>query len=321
MKCTAVAPANIAFIKYWGRTDATLRLPANPSVSMNLSASTTTTTVEFSNGYSEDSIELLETGGFSAKENRRVIRQLDIVREYAGVNTRARIVTKNTFPKSSGAASSASGFAALTMAAASALGLTLPEKELTMMARLGSGSACRSIPDGFVKWEGEAAYSLYPHAYWDLRDILVIVENRAKDVSSSAGHDTAGTSPYFPERLKRIPDRLARLERALAEKNFRAFGEVTEEDCLDMHRVMQTQTPPLFYWNDATRTLMEAVRVWRSTGIPVYFTIDAGPNVHLLCEGNNEGRVREALSTMVGIADVIVNAPAEGAHIVTDHLF
>src|SRR5690348_6851267 len=168
MKATAIAPANIAFIKYWGKKDAGLRLPYNPSISMNLNGATTTTTVEFSGSNTKDSVELLEEGGFHQEETIRVIQHLDIIRQKAGVKTYARVATKNTFPRATGAASSASGFAALTVAAAEALGMKLSEKELTMLARLGSGSACRSIPDGFVKWEaGETseasfAHSLYP---------------------------------------------------------------------------------------------------------------------------------------------------------------
>ncbi len=326
MKATAVAPANIAFIKYWGRTDAALRLPANASISMNLSASITTTTVEFSDALSQDTIELLEPGGFSEKEIRRVVRQLDVVRNKARTRVFARVATKNTFPKSTGAASSASGFAALTVAAASALGLSLSEKELTILARVGSGSACRSIPDGFVKWEGgdsasSFAHSLYPASYWDIRDVLAIVGSTGKDVSSTAGHDSVRTSPYFLRRLDAVAGRITRIEQALKDKNFQMLGTVIEEDCLDMHHVMQTQVPPLLYWSDATRMLMDAVRNWRTNGIPVYFTIDAGPNVHLICEGKDEDRVLDAIKAVSGVENVILNKPAGGARISTKHLF
>jgi len=99
------------------------------------------------------------------------------------------------------------------------------------------------------------------------------------------------------------------------------FGEVTEEDCLDMHHVMQTQQPPLMYWNDTTVRIMEAVRSWRSDGLPVYFTIDAGPNVHLLCEGKHEERVLTKIREFSGVIDIIQNRPAEGARIISEHLF
>lgn len=300
MKATAIAPANIAFIKYWGRKDAKLRLPYNPSISMNLSACTTKTTVEFSSGFEKDMV--LE--GFDEK---RIIAHIDRLRKLAGVGLRAKISTKNSFPKSAGIASSASGFAALTVAAAAALGLKLSEKELSVLARLGSGSACRSIPDGYVKWESEYAYSLYSPEYWDLRDILVIVENKQKDVSSSAGHEGASTSPFFTKRLVEVPKRIRRLEAALAKKDFQKLGEVIEEDCLDMHHVMQTQSPPLFYWNEKTKHVIRAIK---KSGLPAYFTIDAGPNVHIICESKDEKRVTDLFKNW----KIIINKPSRGAH-------
>ena len=257
---------------------------------MNLSGAYTTTTVEFSQSYLKDDVTLLD-GEFSEKETARVVKGLDRIREKAGSKEFARVVTKNTFPKGAGSAASASGFAALTVAGFAALGVNLTEKELTIVARMGSGSACRSIPDGFVEWvsgktsDESYACSLYQSTYWDLRDILVIVDTQMKKVSSTAGMETISTSPYLSLRLAAIPLRLRNMKQAFDEKNFSRLGEIMEEDCLDMHHVMQTQTPPLFYWNDATKRIMEAVRGWRKNGLSVYLTIDAGPNVHIICEG------------------------------------
>lgn len=314
MKATVKAPANIAFIKYWGKKDAKLRIPYNPSISMNLSGCMTTTTVEFSENYISDTV----SEGFNAP---RVIEHIDRFRKLSGVHTRVRVATINNFPSSAGIASSASGFAALTVAAASALGLSLSEKELTALSRVGSGSACRSIPDGFVKWYGEFAWSLYPATYWDIRDIVAIVVKTGKKVSSSEGHESVETSPFFQNRLNEIPKRIQKIETAFREKNFQAFGEVTEEECLDMHHVMQTQNPPLFYWNDTTKVIMDAVRGWRKDGVSVYFTIDAGPNVHILCEGKDEEVVLAKVKTLPGIETVIQNKAASGARVITDHLF
>lgn len=314
MKATAIAPANIAFIKYWGKKDTKLKIPYNPSISMNLSACTTITTVEFSKNYSSDTV----SEGFNTN---RVIEHIDRLRLIAGTNDRAHIATKNNFPASSGIASSASGFAALTIAASAALNLNLSERELTALARLGSGSASRSIPDGFVKWDGEFAHSLYPTDYWDIRDIVVVVENNVKKISSSAGHETVKTSPFFNKRLEALPDRIQKIEAALGEKNFIRLGEIIEEDCLDMHHVMQTQISPLFYWNDATKRIMEAVRGWRKNGLSVYFTIDAGPNVHIICEGINEQKVLDAVKSISGVEEIILNKPSKGAQIISTHLF
>ncbi len=300
MKATAIAPANIALIKYWGRKDAKLRLPANPSISMNLSACITTTTVEFSSDFENDVV----TEGF---DNRRILDHIDRIRNMAGKKESVHIVTNNSFPTSAGIASSASGFAALTVAAATALNLQLSEKELSALARLGSGSASRSIPDGFVKWEGEYAHSLYPPDWWDLLDIIVILATKAKKISSSVGHDRAGSSPFFLKRLEALPERIARLETALKTKNFPMLGQVIEEDCLDMHHVMQTQAPPLQYWNEKTKEVLKMIR-----GLPAHFTIDAGSNVHVICEAKNEENVIRKLRKY----QLIVNKPALGAHII-----
>lgn len=326
MKATVKAPANIAFIKYWGKADDALRLPLNDSISMNLSDAYTVTTVEFSASFVKDEITLLD-GAFSEKEIARVVKGLDRVRERAGSKLFARVVTKNTFPKGAGSAASASGFAALTVAGFAALGIELSEKELTIVARLGSGSACRSIPDGFVVWvkgdssETSYAYSFYSHDYWDIRDLLIIVDSGMKKVSTTEGHTGVKTSPLWNERSLAVPQRMTRMLEAMKSKNFQAFGEILEEDTLDMHHVMQTQVPPLMYWNDATRRIMDAVVSWRNLGLSVYFTIDAGPNVHVICEGKDEVRVLDALKSISGVEEIILNKPSKGAQIISEHLF
>ncbi len=326
MKATAKAPANIAFIKYWGKADDNLRLPLNDSFSMNMSGAYTVTTVEFSDTYHHDEISLVG-GSFSGNESERVVAGLDRIRSRSGVTAHARVVTENTFPRGAGSAASASGFAALTVAGFAALGMAMTEKELTVFARQGSGSACRSIPDGFVLWEkgtdtgSSYAYSLYPPEYWDIRDLLVITDSRMKKVPTSEGMETVRTSPKLAARLAAVPVRLERMKEAFARKDFNTLGELMEEDCLEMHAVMQSQVPPLRYWNAATTTVTDAVRRFRNDGIPVYFTIDAGPNVHVMTEGRFETAVREKLKDIRGIEKVIENRPAEGARVIADHLF
>lgn len=326
MKRTSVAPANIAFIKYWGKRDEALRIPTNNSFSMNLSGAYTTTTVDFSDEFKVDEVSIID-GEFSEAETWKVIAHLDRVRDAAKISDRARVETKNSFPKGTGIASSASGFAALTVAAASAAGLKLSEKELSILARLGSGSACRSIPDGFVEWvagstnENSFAYSVYPHEYWDLRDIVAVVSEGAKSVTSTGGMQDVRTSPLWEQRLSEIPARIEQMKRAFKEKNFTMLGELIEADCLSMHAVMQSQAPPLQYWTDATKRLMDTVRDMRASGIPAYFTIDAGPNVHVICEAASEEKVIQSMSAISDVRSIIVNKPAPGAHLISEHLF
>lgn len=337
MKSTAIAPANIAFIKYWGKKDEELRLPLNSSISMNLSNCLTTTTVEFSDKYTEDQFILLSNNdrkktlerniAISENETKRVIKYLNRIRNIAKIKEFAKVVSENNFPSSSGMASSASGFAALTLAAAVAAGLTLSEKELTILARVGSGSACRSIPDGFVEWKygkensSSYAYSLYPSSYWDLRDIILLVNSDNKKVSSTTGMENVWTSNLMEKRLKEIPNRLDKIKLALKEKNFPLLGLTCEQDCLSMHKVANTQKPAIFYWTNKTEEIIKKVKSWRSAGLEVYFTVDAGPNVHLLCQGKDERKVIEKLNESYSGLKYIINKPTSGVKLTDKHLF
>ncbi len=322
MKATAVAPANIAFIKYWGKKDEALRLPLNASISMNLSEAYTKTTVEFSKEFTSDQVEFFDAKSLDPQEILRVSKHLDRLREMKGVSLRAKVATKNTFPKSSGIASSASGFAALTVAGSVALGLSLSEKELSILARIGSGSACRSVPDGFVEWktgdtsEESYAYSLYPSSYWDLCDVLVIVASSEKKISSTKGHEAVQASLFFHSRLMSLSERIERVKEGLKKRDLGILGPAIEKEAINMHAVMMTQTPALFYWTSATMDSIHAVIRWREEGLQVYFTIDAGPNIHLICEAKDAKVVAQKAETIHGVEQVIINKPARGAHLV-----
>ncbi len=326
MKCTAKAPANIAFLKYWGKSDDLLRLPANSSFSMNLSEAFTLTTVECSDSLNRDVIEF-EGETVSEKETHRVIGFLGAIRSRSGIRSFSHVRTKNSFPKGTGIASSASGFAALTLAATSAMGLALSEKELSILARLGSGSACRSIPDGFVMWEkGTTSETSFAHSiaqptFWDLRDILCIVDSCMKKISTTDGHAGVKTSPLWEERMTHLAQVESAMLHAFTEKNFSLFGQIVEDECMNMHAVMQSQSPPLYYWNETTTMLMDKIHGWRTEGIEVYYTIDAGANVHVLCESKNLSQVMHLLQGLSGILKMVINAPSKGAHVVNEHLF
>lgn len=326
MKATAVAPANIAFIKYWGKKDEKLRLPLNSSISMNLSALITTTTVEFSDKYLKDEIESTNNG-FSDKEKERVITHLDLIRKRSKISTKAKVASHNTFATSAGLASSASGFAALTVAGCKAAELVLTEKELTILARLGSGSACRSIPDGFVMWqkgvssESSFAHSLYPVSYWDLRDIICLVADEAKKTSSTHGMENVRSSPFLKTRLTIVDSEITDILHAFKEKDFEKLGNIIEQDTINMHAVAMTQKPAIFYWNNKTIEIIHQILKWRDEGLPVYFTIDAGPNLHLICESKNEQKILNKIKSISEIKEIIINKPAEGTKLIDKHLF
>lgn len=323
MKATAIAPSNIAFTKYWGKKDEALRIPENGSISMNLSNLITTTTVEFSNIYTNDAVSI----NGEEKEDNRVIKHLDRVRKLAGINQKAKVVSKNNFPTGTGLSSSASGFAALTVAASKAVGLDLSEKELSILARLGSGSACRSIPSGFVEWLDGAnndtsyAMQIFKPDYWDIADVVVVVSSEKKDVPTSIGQKTAGTSPFMDIRLSRMKEKNELIKTFIKKKDFQKFGELIEAEALELHAVMLTQTPPLIYWLPGTIVVMKEVQKWRQEGIQAYFTINTGQDVHIICQKRDAEEVARRAKTLSITKDVIINTPSRGAYLTQSHLF
>lgn len=323
MKATAMAPSNIAFIKYWGKVDEGLRLPANGSLSVNLSGLTTKTTVEFSERYQKD--EVLINNKIDSKKTERVIKHLDLIRKKAGIKKKAKVVSVNNFPMAAGLASSASGFAALTLAGSKAAGLNLPEKELSILARIGSGSACRSIPPGFVEWmeggdETSFAKTIFPANYWDIAIITVIVSTGEKTTGSTLGMELAKTSPFFKTRLSLIKQKLEKIKKIIKEKKFCEFGKLVEEEALELHAIMLTSKPSLIYWTPKTLEIMRFTHMMRKEKLEVYFTIDAGPHIYLICPNKDKEKVIDKLKSIKEI-EIIVNEPANGAKLIQDHLF
>ncbi len=323
MKASAIAHPNIAFVKYWGKIDEKLHLPANGSISMTLSDLYSQTTVEFGD-FPRDSIVL------DGKEvqDPKIKNHLDLIRQLGKSHKNARINSRNNFPTGSGIASSASGFAALTLAACKAIGLNLDSKTLSIIARQGSGSACRSIYGGFVEWlhstmsEGSHAIQLADEHYWDVRDLITIVSTDTKRVSSTSGMvQTTKTSPLYQSRLAAVEDNLKAARDAIRFKNFKQLGEIAEYDSLLMHATMMTTRPPLLYWLPATVKIMHAVEQLRETGVPAYYTIDAGANVHVLTLPSHEKKVYAALHKIDGVQNILQCRPGEDTSITNEHLF
>lgn len=318
---TALAHPNIAFIKYWGNRDQHLRLPANGSISMNLAGLTTTTEVSFSDELPGDMVEL--NGRLLAgPELQRVSDFLDCVRRMAGVFKPAQVHSENNFPTGAGIASSAAAFAALSLAASTALGLDLGELELSRLARRGSGSASRSIPTGFVEWhagdddQSSYAVSIAPPEHWDLVDLIAVVEAGHKSVGSTAGHALADTSPLQPARVADAPRRLEICRSAIHARDFDRLAAIIELDSNLMHAVMMTSNPPLMYWEPATLRIIKEVPAWRKSGLPACFTLDAGPNVHVLCPSSAADEVRRRLSELPGVQQILQAAPGGPARLI-----
>jgi diphosphomevalonate decarboxylase len=328
---TAVAHPNLALVKYWGQRDLVRQLPLNDSISVNLSGATTTTTVQFDAALEKDEFEL-DGARPSAAAAARVSAHMQRIRALADMATYARVHSRNSFPAGIGIASSASGFAALTLAATRAAGLALDSRALSSLARLGSGSACRSIPDGFAEWRtgtGEESYAvqLAPPEHWDLQIVTVYFDPQPKAISSLEGHRAAPSSPFFEARLQQLGGTLATVRRAVLERDFSTLGMAVEREALSLHLIAmsskvaeQPQLSGIYYWQPETLALIHAVQRWRAEGLEVYFTLDAGPAVHLLCEAQSRAALLEAVGTLLPTLEgrLLVSTPGMGARVVEE---
>jgi diphosphomevalonate decarboxylase len=332
VKATVTAPSNIAFVKYWGARDLAQALPMNASISMTLTECVTLSTVAFADGSDEpDRIELVDQdGSFSPPPmsfRERALAHLDRIRRWARRDGSFRLATRNSFPTGAGIASSASGFAALTLASTKALGLSLTTPELSDLARMsGSGSAARSVLGGYVLWspEGEGAghaEAIAPASHWDLRDVIALVDHGEKDVSSLDGHRVAASSPHFETRQRILPQRLALVRRAIHERDLQALGPILEEEAIELHLIAMSSKPPIFYWKPGTVQVLERLRSLRRDGLFAWATMDAGANVHVICAPQAEASVISALNGLSGVSGVLLDGVGPGPREEREHLF
>lgn len=299
----ARAYTNIALIKYWGKKDEELILPMNNSLSLTLDAFYTETTVSFDPALQADTF-LLDGQLQNTAATAKISRFLDLLRELAGTKLRAAVTSENFVPTAAGLASSASGLAALAAAGNAALQLGLDDSQLSRLARRGSGSACRSIFGGFVEWEQgtddltSLAHPLAANGFEnDLAMLFVLINDKQKDVSSRDGmRRTVATSAFYPGWLTSLPEDLAAIKQAIATQDFTALGRITEANGLKMHATTLAAVPPFTYWSPQSLLAMDLVRQLRATGTECYFTMDAGPNVKVLCRRQDEAAVQQAFS-------------------------
>jgi diphosphomevalonate decarboxylase len=321
-QATAWAHPNVALIKYWGKRDAALNLPATGSISLTLAGLTTRTHVCFGEA-AQDSLVL---NGASAEPSTmaKAVRVLDAVRRMAKSDLRASVGSDNDFPTGAGLASSASGFAALAVAAAQALGVVASREELSGVARLGSGSAARSLFGGFVEMQrgsrsdgsDAVATPLVEARAWPVEVVIAVASNDSKKVQSTAGMEhSRGTSPFWQGWLDTAALDLERMRAAVLANDFDAVGELAEHSCLKMHALALSAQPGLVYWNAATVAVIHAVRDLRRQGARAYFTIDAGPQVKVLCAPGVAPVVRAALTSLPGVLQILDSGPGEGVEV------
>jgi diphosphomevalonate decarboxylase len=320
---TARAHPNIALIKYWGNLDNDLRLPSNSSLSFTLSDLETVTSVRFDEQLTSDEIIINEVPA-DETASLRVRMHLDRIRHLANINTPALVKSKNSFPAGAGIASSASAFAALSLAASAACNLQLDSKALSQLARQGSGSASRSILGGYVIWyagqtnEHSYAEMIADKNHWPLVDLITIVDTVHKPVGSSEGHLLADSSPLQDVRVSDTPRRIEICRQAIMERDFTSLASIVEQDSNMMHAVMMTSNPALLYWSAATIHIMKTVARLREEGLDICYTIDAGPNVHCICSPDHSDSALDVLSKLPGVVDVIQSQPGDGAEIIVE---
>ncbi len=318
------APPNIALVKYWGVRDPRLGLPFNSSVSVTLDRLRSRTTVAFDPALREDAVEI---NGAPATGGPRdgVVHFLDRVRTMAGTTDAAHVTSENNFPTASGLASSASGFAALAAAASRAAGLRLTPRALSQLARFGSGSASRSVFGGFVEWragtrpDGSDCYArpLHPEDHWPaLRDVVLLVRGApVKEVrSKDAMQATVRTSSEYRRRLRELPPRLVRIERAIGARDARALFPLIMDECDSFRAVCETTRPSLDYLTSTSRAILAEVREMnRAAGRAVAgYTHDAGAHVHVFTLARDAGRVRRRLGAIPGVDRTLVLRPGPG---------
>lgn len=288
---------------------------------MNLDGLFTRTRVTFDPSLEGD---VLSLNGRPAHESElaRVSAALDHMSRLAGLRHFALVESSNNFPMGAGIASSAAAFAALSLAASAAARLDLDERALSRLARRGSGSACRSVPGGFVEWqagqddESSYAFSIAPPGHWQLADCIAVISQAHKPTGSTEGHARAGSSPLQAARVADAPRRLDLCRRAILARDFQALTEVVELDSNLMHAVMITSSPALLYWQPATLELMQAVTEWRRAGWPVCYTVDAGPNVHVICPAEEAPRLQTSLTAFPGVERVLTARPGGPARLI-----
>ncbi|KRK98036.1 mvaD protein [Secundilactobacillus odoratitofui DSM 19909 = JCM 15043] len=315
---TAKAHTNIALVKYWGKLDETLIIPQNASLSITLDEFYSTTSVLFDDALDADQVTF-DDQRLKAGQVTKISHFMDHVRQMAGIKSYAQIVTQNHVPTAAGLASSASGFAALAGAASTAAGLQLDRRALSRLARLGSGSATRSIFGGFAAWqqghddETSYGYPIDETPDWDIAIVAVILTTKKKSISSREGMRlSVNTSPFYPAWVETSRVDFETVQKAITERDFETLGHTAEQNAMRMHALTLSADPSFTYFNADSLKTMQLVRELRLQGLQCYFTMDAGPNVKVICRNSDADQIAKALQAVFGTANVRVTHPGPG---------
>ncbi len=316
MQATAIAQPNIALIKYWGKRDVARNLPAVGSISITLRELFTRMSLSFDAALEAD--ELTVNGAANTQMLPRLSQCIDRV---AGTNrAHAKIVSECNFPIAAGLASSASSFAALTVAAAAATGEQHDRAALASLAGHASGSAARSLRGGFVELSNAdddiALSGLADAADWPLAVVVAITAKGPKPVGSTEAMEISRrTSPFYGNWVAQQDNDLTVARRAIQDRDFASLAAIAEHNCLKMHSIMWASRPPMVYWNAATMRCLQTIRRLQGDGVPVFFTIDAGPQIKAVCLPEAADDVEAALRATGGVVDLMTTGLGEGARL------
>ncbi len=315
----ARANINVALIKYWGKASAKApedaNLPAVPSLSLTLDGLYTETTVRFAPDLEQDRCTL---GGapLTGEALARVSRVLDVVRRRAGVASAFDVRSFNHVPTAAGLASSASSMAALAAAASRCAGLPDDPAAMSALARIGSGSASRSIFGGWVVWDGPAARPVYPAGYWDLAVVVAVVDAGRKKIGSRAAMNrTARTSPLYGPWVEQARGTLEAALEALEARDLGALCQAMELSTMRMHASAMASSPPILYWQAPTLAVLREVERMREGGVPCGYTMDAGPNVKILCDVASAHAIAARVGATAGVRETYVTTPGGGVSV------
>jgi diphosphomevalonate decarboxylase len=288
-----IASPSLALIKYWGKKKTSANLPATPSLAVTLGGLETETQV-----YLGPKDYVLLDG--RAQDPERFQPFFDHLRRSLKTDQHFQVRTRNNFPSAAGLASSSSGFAALTCAAARATGRTMSPEALSELARYGSASASRAVFGGFVLLPAGArrAQALLPAEHWpELRILVAVVSENAKPVSSrTAMALSRESSPYYRAWIRSSRKLIPEAVSALKRRDIEALGKMVRLSYSRMHAVMLASDPPLTYWVPRTLTVLQACEQLRKQGTGVWETMDAGPQVKILCLNADVPRIKRVLS-------------------------
>ncbi len=318
MKASAVAHPIQGLIKYHGLKDDRLRIPFHDSVSVCTSPLMTRTTVEFGHDSDTAVIDGKEVGG---REMERILAVVDPLRTEAQESSGMKIVSENNFSSNIGLGASSSGFAALALASATALGMDLPLEEVSRYARRGAGSASRAVTGGFSRWyagfDDRSSFSRRLEAPEMGMNILIALVPSHKYTDTA--HKEVLSSPFFRARLEYVGDALDEMEKAIADGQLNRIGELAEKDTLLLHGITMTGLDSYILWRPDTLRVIMAVKQMREEGVPCYFSIDTGATVYINTHEEHLTTVRRNIESL-GIETIICEVGGE-AKAVDEHLF